>query len=104
MTSRSKEQFDKDLAVILKNTNKNEKLAWGRKHKKLLGMIKLTEPIQEKILALLTEKQVILDEIVMLRKTMVRECVHSPEFLIHHGDSVECKFCDAKIKINRSLL
>jgi hypothetical protein len=100
MTSRTKDQLDRDFQVILRNTNKNEKLAWGRKHKKLLGLVKQTEPIQEKILELLAQKQVVLDEIIMLRKTMVRECVHSPEFLIHHGDAIECKFCESKIKVN----
>ena len=104
MVSKSKQQFDEDLAVIFKNTNKNEKLAWARKNKKLQELIATMTPIQEKLMELLQQKQVILDEVIVLRKQMVRDCVHSPEFLIHHGDHVECKFCGVKLTINRAFI
>lgn len=96
----SKGQFEADLEVIFKNTNKNEKLAWARKKKKMDDIIEKLRPIETAILDLMAQKQPILDEIAELRKTMVRECIHPPEVLVHHGNSVECKFCNVNITVN----
>lgn len=101
MPSLVKEQFDKDLEVIAKGTNKNEKLAWARKRKKLDEIISgKLQPIQDKILELHREKQTVLDEVAELREIMVSDCVHPPEYLVHHGVVIECKFCLKKITIN----
>lgn len=113
----SKEQLEQDFLVILKNSDKNSRLAWARKQKKMADVIKKVQPIEDKLLELLAEKKVIedkileslevkkplMDEVDKLRQIMIKDCPHLEEFLIHHGKHIECKFCNTNISINRRL-
>lgn len=99
----SKEQLEQDFAVILKESDKNVRLAWIRKNKKLAEIIAELQPIQDEILRLQAETKPLLQDIEELRQIMVRDCPHLEEYLIHHGKHIQCKFCETKIGINRKL-
>lgn len=100
----TKDQFEHDLDTIFKKTNKNEKLAWNRKRKKLEDLVDGARPIEEAIFDLMMKKQEIIDQIDELRQVMVTECIHPQDMLVHHGRNIECKFCGVKILINRHIL
>lgn len=100
----SKQKLLHDITVIANNSDKNEKLAWMRKAKKMKELISKLEPFEAEMLELLQRKQPLLDEIEDLRKVMAKECIHPEDYLIHHGKHVSCKFCNAKIMINSSLV
>jgi len=100
----SKEQFDEDLRLLAIATDKNEKLAWVRKRKKIKELIDTIKPIEDSILQLIGQKQPIIDEIVELRAIMVKDCIHPEDSLIHHGSYIHCKFCDKNIRFNRTLI
>lgn len=100
----SKEQFEQDFAVILKASDKNSRLAWARKNKKLTEIIeKKLQPLEEEHLKIKALMKPYLQEIEELRYIMVKDCPHLEEYLIHHGKYILCKFCDTKIGINRQL-
>jgi hypothetical protein len=93
---------EKDVFTkIVNHASKNERVAWNRKHKKLKDSIeeKIT-PLEMKILEITMEKQVYMDEVLELRATLVKECVHPREFLMMKEDHVLCKFCNRKLKVN----
>jgi hypothetical protein len=56
-------------------------------------------PLEEKIMALQAEHQSHLDKIQILRKQMVKECIHPRNSLVHKNTFIECKFCNAKLSI-----
>ena len=99
----SKEQLEQDFAVILKASDKNSRLAWIRKNKKMSEIIEKLQPIENELLRLQALKKPLLENIEELRQIMVRDCPHMEEYLIHHGKYIECKFCGTKIGINRKL-
>lgn len=98
----TKNEFENDLQIISKKSDKNEKLAWMRKKKKMDVLLTKLYPIEDSLLKLIGDKQIILDEIAELRKFMIKGCIHAEEYLIHHGNYIECKFCNSKIFINKS--
>ena len=84
--------------------DKNEKLSWTRKLKNL--ETKVTDelgPIEEQIAVLLTKKNKLLDEIQEVRSELVKECVHPTNYLVHMGNYIQCKFCNAKLSIPREI-
>lgn len=99
--SISKEQFEEDLKIISKKSDKNEKLAWVRKRKKMEELLTKLAPIEDAILKLIADKQPIVDDITELRKIMQKDCIHPEDMLVHHGKYIDCKFCNTKITINR---
>lgn len=99
----SKEQLEKDFQIVSKCSDKNERLAWGRKRKKMEEIVKQLQPLEDAILEIIRKKEPIVAQLQELRDTMVKECVHLDEFLVHHGGFIRCKFCDAKLAVNRYL-
>lgn len=95
----SDERKDKDLKVVSNIKDKNEKLSWNRRQKKIEGMVEEMRPLEEKIMALQAEHQLHLDKIQVLRKQMVKECIHPRNSLVHKNTFIECKFCNAKLSI-----
>jgi len=80
--------------------DRSEKTAWKRKLANMEKLIEDLEPIQQKILNIIKEeKQPILDQIQMLRKEMVNECIHPYEHLVLKDGYIECKFCNKRISI-----
>jgi chromosome segregation ATPase len=101
MKRLTEKDVKKDLDTVAGYSQNDAKLAWRRKKKKLDALIEELEPIQNKIIELYEEKQPIMDKIAELRQTMVQECVHPKDYLVHKGTHVECKFCDKIIKLKR---
>jgi hypothetical protein len=100
MTERTEEQIQSDLNAISSGKNKNERLSWKRKYDKLQEMINNEiQPLEDLILKTLEKKMHAIDRLADLRKQMVKECVHPKNNLIHKGDYVECKFCNAKLSL-----
>lgn len=95
------EKQERDLKVVSNIKDKNEKLSWSRRQKKIEEMVVEMQPIEDQILALSAQRQVILDKIQVLRKQMVKECIHPRNSLVHKNTFIECKFCNAKLSIPR---
>lgn len=99
----SEEQSQKEINKIATFRDKNERLAWKRKKEKLENLVKELEPIDDKILKIiLEEKYPIQDKIAELRAELVQDCVHPKDHLVHYGNHVVCKFCEAKIAVVRN--
>lgn len=99
--SHNPEQYEEDLNAVSKHYDKNERLSWKRKEKKMQSIIEnKLQPIQDEMLKLIAKKQPIIDEIEKLRAVMVKECIHPKEHLVHKGNFVECKFCNRKLRVN----
>ena len=93
----------KHIAAVAAHHGKNEKLAWKRKVKKMMGLIQDVGVVEQEILELVLKKQPTLDEIAILRAEMTKECIHPKDHLVHLGTYLVCKFCDRKISIPRIL-
>lgn len=91
------------IAAVAAHHGKNEKLAWKRKVKKMMGLISEVGVFEQQILELIRNKQPILDDIAVLRSEMMKECIHPKDHLVHHDSYLFCKFCEKKISIPRIL-
>ena len=96
------EQANKDLDDISKFADKNQRLSWRRKKKRIEDLISKLAPLNEETLQIILKKQPILDDIEDVRQKMVHECVHPKDYLVHRGTHVLCKFCKNKINIKGS--
>lgn len=96
-----KERQERDLKNVANIKDKNEKLSWTRRQKKIEVMVEEMQPIEDKIMALMTERQEVLDKIQELRRSMIKECIHPKNSLVHKDTHIECKFCNAKLSIPR---
>ena len=91
----------RDMAAVSNFRDKNEKASWLRKKKNLEALEDETQEIQDKILELTYQKQKIVDQIDAIRKTMVVDCIHPHDYLIHYGVYIKCRFCESKISVPR---
>jgi len=93
------EQADERILFesISNHADRSEKTAWKRKQVNMEKLIEQLRPFEEKILAIIEEKQPILDEVQALREEMVKDCIHPYEHLVQKDDHVECKFCNKRI-------
>lgn len=96
-----KDKQERDLKNVANIKDKNEKLSWTRRQKKIEEMVVEMQPIEDQILALTAQRQEVLDKIQVLRKQMVKECIHPKNSLVHKETYIECKFCNAKLSIPR---
>ncbi len=85
----------KDL--ISNHATRSEKTAWNRQYENLAKLVKRLEPIEDKLMALQTEKGKIFDELLVLRKELVESCVHPFEQLVTHEQRIICKFCEKRM-------
>ena len=97
---KSNEQQQQELEAVSKDADKNMRLAWRRKEKKMEELLENLEPLNQESLDLMSRKQPILDEITELRTKMVHECVHPTKLLVHKGTHIMCKFCNKKLSIH----
>ncbi len=96
----TEEQVKVDITSISRFSAKNERLAWNRKKKRMETFIEELEPLSQQMLELIQKKQPILDKVDKLRTTMVKECIHPHNYLVHRGVYVLCKFCRNKLNLN----
>lgn len=94
-------KIKKDFEAIWNFRDKNEKASWVRKKKNLETLVAKLEPIEEQLRKLNADKSLILDEINDIRKTMVIDCIHPKDYLVHYDTYVKCRFCEYKISIPR---
>ena len=99
MTDKKKQK--RDFAAIANFRDKNEKASWLRKKKNLEALVTKLEPIEDDLRRLNTAKMDIMDEISDIRKTMVVDCVHPQDYLVHYTKYVKCRFCESNISIPR---
>lgn len=90
-----------DFTIIASNSDKNQKLTFERRHKKMQGLISLLDPINKQINELLSQKLPIEEEVEDLKNKLHMDCVHPLEFLSHKGSHIICKFCNTKLVVNR---
>lgn len=85
--------------TIANIANRSEKTSWSRKMDNMVKLLMTLQPVEDAILDLIaTTKTPIMDDISVLRSTMVSECIHPFEYLVVSEDNViSCKFCDKKI-------
>ena len=96
-----KDRRERDIKNVANIKDKNEKLSWTRRQKKVEEMVEEMRPIEDQILALTAQRQEVLEKIQVIRKQMVKECIHPKNSLVHKGNYIECKFCNAKLSIPR---
>lgn len=97
----TEEKIANDIYKISTNRDKNERLSWKRKKDKIESLVKELEPIEDEILKIIEDKKTpLLNQIIALRGEMIKECVHPKDMLVHYGNYVVCKFCEAKITVS----
>lgn len=93
---------EKHFDIISNFKDKNEKLAWIRKRKKIEALVDKLEPIEMTMLKYVNQKNAIMDEINSIRKEMVKDCIHPHDNLIHYENFILCKFCNSKLSIPKT--
>jgi hypothetical protein len=93
----------KQLEAIANSSNRSDKTSWRRKMKNMQKLHQKLRPLEDKILELHAQKQPIFDEIQELRETMVTECIHPFDQLVHKKKHIECKFCNRKLSIPKNV-
>lgn len=89
-----------EIEKVSKFADKNQRLSWRRKQKRIEELVERIRPIEDEILELILKKQPIMDEIEEVRKKMLKECVHTADNLVHKGDHILCKFCNRRFNCN----
>jgi hypothetical protein len=90
-------QKRRELETIANTANRSDKVSWNRKMDNMVKLLTELKPYEEQILQLILEKNKVMDKVAELRKTMVAECIHPFEQLVHKEKHVYCKFCDRRI-------
>ena len=93
----------KDFTAVANFRDKNEKASWLRKKKNLETLVAELEPLETEIMRIQLAKTVILDEINTIRHTMVIDCIHPQDYLIHYDTYIKCRFCESNISIPRKI-
>lgn len=102
MIDKLKEKTQKkDFTIVANFRDKNEKASWLRKKKNLEALVVNLEPTELEILRLEKTKMHIIDEIDEIRKSMLVDCIHPQDYLVHYGTYIRCRFCESKISIPR---
>lgn len=92
---------DKEIIKIISDSSeKKEKVMFSRKMEDLNELLAEIQQFETKISEMIVAKQPLLDQLFMMRKEMVKICVHPREFLEQTDDGVICKFCNKVIKIH----
>lgn len=87
----------RQLESVADFATRSEKVSWDRKMNNLVKLVTSLKPIEDEIIALMNKKQPVVDEIIELRKTMVEECIHPFDHLVHKDDHILCKFCNHQL-------
>lgn len=89
-----------DKKIIYDITPKKDKVMFARKLEELNNLLSVIREYEEKISKIIIEKQVYLDQLQVLRTSMVKLCVHPSEFLVKTENYFHCKFCEKRLQIN----
>ena len=91
-------QAKREVDAASRFADKNQRLSWKRKLKRMEELVERIKPFEEEILDVIKRQQPLMDEINALREQMVHECVHPSEHVVHKGTHMECKFCKRRLK------
>jgi hypothetical protein len=91
---------EQDILFVATQVTSSDKISWQRKYNNLQAIMDKLTPLEEKIAELTGNCIPLYDEIAVLRKVMVEECIHPADHLVHKDDHIECKFCMKHIIIN----
>lgn len=83
--------------TISNHATRSEKTSWERQFGNLEKLVKKLEPIEDKLMSLMSEKSTIIDELMALRRTLVEHCIHPFDQLVAHDGFTICKFCERKL-------
>lgn len=90
------------LEAIANHATRSEKTAWLRKRKNMEQMVGKLRPLEDKILEIQTKMRPIYDDIAVLRKEMVDDCIHPFDMLVVREDGlVSCKFCNKLMSLKQ---
>lgn len=103
MTDIDAKKQKKDFVTISNFRDKNEKASWLRKKANLESIVDKLEPIEDEIRKLQQIKMDMIDELQEIRKTMIVDCIHPQDYLVHYGKFVKCRFCETNISIPRKV-
>lgn len=91
------------MEKISNTANRSDKVSWNRKMDNMIKLVGKVNGLQGQIQTLELEKEPVLDDIAVLRATMINECVHPYDQLVFvEGNVSHCKFCDRNIAANGS--
>ncbi len=93
----------KDFAAISNFRDKNEKASWLRKKKNLELIVESIEPIENEMRTLRSQQMKLIDEMQEIRKSMISDCIHPQDYLVHYDKYVKCRFCESDISIPRKI-
>lgn len=93
----------KDFNAVANFRDKNEKASWLRKKKNLEALVDRLAPIESQLLVLNAKKLDIMDDINGVRKTMIIDCIHPQDYLVHYESYIKCRFCESNISIPRNI-
>jgi len=85
--------------TICDHATRGEKVSWNRLMDNMVSLLAKLKPIEDKIVALQSQKLPIIDEVANLRRRMVMDCVHPYEQLVLTAEHVECKFCMRRFRV-----
>lgn len=85
------------LESIANHATRSEKMSWDRKMDNMVALIAKLRPLENQMLAIMAQKQPILDDIAVLRGNMIRECIHPFDHLVLHENNILCKFCGKRL-------
>lgn len=80
---------------------RNDRINWTRKFVLMKGLIRALAPFQKEILQLMRKKKKIQDDIDIVRKELIGDCVHPIEMIVEDQTPhvFICKFCDRKFRV-----
>ena len=78
---------------------KSDKASWLRRMKRLEDTIRQLEPVEDKLLELITTREKLTTQAEEIRSDLVTNCIHPEDQLVDHNGYVVCKFCERKLRI-----
>ena len=99
-------EIRKEREEISNHATRSEKVSWERQYGNMQKLLtEKLQPIENKILDLIGQKNKVFDEIVVLRDELVRDCIHPfehvvPTMLATAQPIYECKFCGKRVAKN----
>lgn len=96
---KDEEQVEEDKKNIGKIQTPADKISWKRKREKLEELVSEVQRGEDEILEIRSRNAPKIKKIEKYRETMVYECIHPYEYLVHKGQYIECKFCNKKLRI-----
>lgn len=108
-------EIRKEREDISNHATRSEKVSWERQFGNMQKILETQlQPLENKILDLIVEKNAIYDEMAAIRDELIRDCIHPFEHVtedplveglivgagVGHSGIYTCKFCNKKVALN----